>query len=94
MKTDTKAVQKVAVAISTDLRFDPELNKSVSGDAGEYAVSPNGKLLSLVIRGEVYVKEINKDKSKDNQCLGSCIPRHGHCVGKRFYSFLHVRPRG
>jgi tricorn protease len=63
MKTDTKAVQKVAVAISTDLRFDPELNKSVSGDAGEYAVSPNGKLLSLVIRGEVYVKEINKDKS-------------------------------
>lgn len=63
MKTDSKSILKVNVQISTDIRFDPELNKSVSGDVGEYLVSPNGKLLSLVIRGEVYVKEINKEKN-------------------------------
>lgn len=66
MKTDSKSTQKVNIQISTDLRFDPELNKSVSGDASEYLVSPNGKLLALVIRGEVYVKEINKDKNSTN----------------------------
>ena len=66
LKTDTKAVQKVNIQITTDIRFDPELNKSVSGDASEYLVSPNGKLLALGIRGEVYVKEINKEKSSTN----------------------------
>ena len=65
-KTDTKATQKVNIVISTDMRFDPELNKSVSGDASGYLVSPNGKLLALEIRGEVYVKEINKEKNSTN----------------------------
>lgn len=63
IKTDTKTVQKINIQINTDVRFDPELNKSVSGNASEYLISPNGKLLALGIRGEVYVKEINKDKS-------------------------------
>ncbi|HET9053667.1 MAG TPA: PDZ domain-containing protein, partial [Cyclobacteriaceae bacterium] len=66
LKTETKAVQKVNIQISTDLRFDPELNKSVSNGVSEYLVSPNGKLLALGIRGEVYVKEINKEKNSTN----------------------------
>ncbi len=65
-KTDTKATQKINIVISTDMRFDPELNKSVSGDASGYLVSPNGKLLALEVRGEVYVKEINKEKNSTN----------------------------
>jgi tricorn protease len=63
VRTDTKAIQKVAVQVATDARFDPELNKTVSSDINEYRVSPNGKLISFAIRGEVYVKEANKDKS-------------------------------
>lgn len=63
MNTDTKAVQKVAVQIGADVRFDPVVNKTVSNDMSEYAISPNGKMLAIAVRGEVYVKEANKDKS-------------------------------
>lgn len=66
LKTETKTVQQVNITISTDLRFDPELNKTVSNGVNEYLVSPNGKLLALGLRGEVYVKEINKDKNSTN----------------------------
>lgn len=66
LKTETKTVQQVNISISTDLRFDPELNKTVSNGVNEYLVSPNGKLLALGLRGEVYVKEINKDKNSTN----------------------------
>jgi C-terminal processing protease CtpA/Prc/Tol biopolymer transport system component len=61
--TENKTTQKVNVQIGADVRFDPVVNKTVSADANEYAVSPNGKLMALGIRGEVYVKEINKEKN-------------------------------
>jgi tricorn protease len=63
MNTDSKAVQKVAIQMGADVRFDPIENKTVTTGAGEYEVSPNGKLLAMVLRGEVYVKEANKEKS-------------------------------
>lgn len=63
MKTDSKSVQKVPVVIGADLRFDPIENKTVTTGANEYAISPNGKLAAMVLRGEVYVKEANKDKT-------------------------------
>ena len=63
MNTDTKASQKINVQIGADVRFDPVVNKNASSDASDYAVSPNGKLIALVVRGEVYVKEANKDKN-------------------------------
>jgi tricorn protease len=63
MNTDSKAVQKVAIQIGADVRFDPIVNKTTTSGAGEYEVSPNGKLMVIGVRGEVYVKEINKDKN-------------------------------
>jgi C-terminal processing protease CtpA/Prc len=63
MNTDSKAVQKVTIQIGADVRFDPIVNKTTTSDAGEYEVSPNGKLMVIGVRGEVYVKEINKDKN-------------------------------
>lgn len=63
MNTGSKAVQKVQVQMGADVRFDPVVNKIASGDASEYEISPNGKLIALAVRGEVYVKEANKDKS-------------------------------
>lgn len=61
--TDSKEAKKLNVIIGADQRFDPTLNKTFTGEASEYAVSPNGKLLTMVIRGEVFVKEANKDKN-------------------------------
>lgn len=47
-----------------DVRLDPEETKLFSKDASEYAVSPNGKLVALVVRGEVFIKEIDKEKTR------------------------------
>jgi len=63
MSTGTKSVQKVDVHIGADVRFDPVVNKTVYSDANEYEIAPGGKLIALAIRGEIYVKEANKDKS-------------------------------
>ena len=63
MSTDSKSAQRVNVQIGADVRFDPIVNKTVTADANEYEISPNGKLISLAIRGEIYVKEANKDKN-------------------------------
>lgn len=52
------------VKISDDYRFDPVEYKTFSADIDEYSVSPNGKLIAFVIRGEVFVKENDKDKSR------------------------------
>jgi tricorn protease len=63
MNVDTKSVQKVSIQIGADVRFDPITNKTTTNDANEYNVSPNGKLMTIGVRGEIYVKEINKDKN-------------------------------
>lgn len=54
--------QKVNIEISSDYRFDPIVNKTVS-KITEYVVSPNGEYTSLVVRGEVFVTENDKEKS-------------------------------
>jgi C-terminal processing protease CtpA/Prc/Tol biopolymer transport system component len=63
-KTSKIDPQKVDVHINADDRFDPTENKTFSSNATEYAVSPNGKLLAFSVRGEVFVKEVDKDKSR------------------------------
>ena len=59
-----KSPKKLSVNISDDYRFDPIEYKTFSADIDEYKVSPNGKLIAFVIRGEVFVKENDKDKSR------------------------------
>jgi tricorn protease len=63
MNTATKLIKEVPITISADQRFDPVANKTTSNGAEEFAVSPNGKLLSIALRGEIYVTEAVKDKS-------------------------------
>lgn len=70
MSTETKGVQKVQVQITADLRFDPIENKTVTNGVNEFEVSPNGKLLALAVRGEVYVKEANKEKNMTTNLSG------------------------
>ncbi|OGU56167.1 MAG: peptidase S41 [Ignavibacteria bacterium RBG_13_36_8] len=64
LNTGGGAPQKIKIQFGTDYRFDPYEHKTYSSDATEYAISPNGKYSALVIRGEIYVKENDKDKSK------------------------------
>lgn len=63
MNTETKGVQKIKIQIAADLRFDPVENKTVTNGVNEVEVSPNGKLLALAVRGEIYVKEADKEKN-------------------------------
>ena len=64
MKTTGGSAQKLNVQISADDRLDAMEQKTLTTGAGEYAVSPNGKMLAYSIRGEVFVKEADKEKSR------------------------------
>lgn len=64
MKTTGGSPQKIEIQISADDRFDPVEFKTFTNNASDYSVSPNGKLIAFVVRGEVFVKEADKDKSR------------------------------
>ncbi|MEW6702430.1 MAG: S41 family peptidase [Bacteroidota bacterium] len=64
MKSTGGIPRKVDVEIGADDRFDPVEFKTFTSNANQYAISPNGKLTALIIRGEVFVKENDKEKSR------------------------------
>ena len=64
MKADKGSAQKLNVLISADERLDATEQKTLTTGATDYAVSPNGKLLAYTIRGEVFVKEADKEKAR------------------------------
>ncbi len=64
MKTDKGSAKKLNVEISADDRLDATEQKTLATGAGEYAVSPNGKLIAFTLRGEVFIKEADKEKSR------------------------------
>ena len=47
--------QKVAIAIAVDARSNNERVVPVTGGVGELAVSPTGKEVAFIFRGEVFV---------------------------------------
>ncbi|MBK9276087.1 MAG: PD40 domain-containing protein [Flavobacteriales bacterium] len=55
--TDGGVPQRVPIRINTDGRYDPERTIDV-GKADELAVSPNGKEVAFVHRGEVFVTSV------------------------------------
>ncbi len=63
-KTSKIDPKEVEVQINADDRFDPVEFKNMTNGMTEYAVSPNGKLLAFSVRGEVFVKEADKDKNR------------------------------
>ena len=64
IKRETKATTDISITIHSDYRFDPKERKTFTNRATEIAVSPNGKLSAFVVRGEVFVTENDKEKSK------------------------------
>jgi len=52
------------LSIPTDFRFDPVTQKSTKDSLDEYSVSPNGKLISYAVRGDLFVKRNDKDDER------------------------------
>ncbi|SOE21206.1 C-terminal processing protease CtpA/Prc, contains a PDZ domain [Spirosomataceae bacterium TFI 002] len=64
MKTNGGSPQKLNVEINADNRFDETEWKTFSREAEGFVVSPNGKLMAFEVRGEIFVKEADKDMSR------------------------------
>ncbi|MEA5428335.1 S41 family peptidase [Arcicella lustrica] len=58
------SVAKINVNINADERFDAAEQKTFATGLEEYKVSPNGKLLAYSLRGEIFIKEADKEKTK------------------------------
>ncbi|MET3127584.1 tricorn protease-like protein/C-terminal processing protease CtpA/Prc [Arcicella rosea] len=58
------SVAKINVNINADERFDASEQKTLAAGLEEYKVSPNGKLLAYSLRGEIFIKEADKEKTK------------------------------
>jgi tricorn protease len=58
------AAKVIDVQINADDRFDAFENKTYSSNAGDLAISPNGKLMAFGVRGEIFVKEVDKEASR------------------------------
>jgi tricorn protease len=56
--------QKVAIQIYNDGRENVEKNVMVNGNVGEFALSPNGKEIAFVTRGEVFVTSVDGTQTK------------------------------
>ena len=64
VNTATKAQNEVRINIASDYRFNPIEHKNYSNRIGEIAISPNGKYSALNIRGEIFIRDNTKDKSR------------------------------
>jgi Tol biopolymer transport system component/C-terminal processing protease CtpA/Prc len=56
--------EKVAVQVFTDSRLNNQFIMPVSGGATEFALSPNGKEIAFVFRGEVFVTSVEGGVTK------------------------------
>ena len=64
MSASGGSIQKVNVSLHADDRYDLIENKTITTGATEYVISPNGKLCAYTLRGEVFIKEVDKEKSR------------------------------
>ncbi|SMD32982.1 C-terminal processing protease CtpA/Prc, contains a PDZ domain [Reichenbachiella faecimaris] len=60
----TKQTSDINLTIGSDYRFDPIERKSYSKDVDQIIPSPSGKYSALVIRGEIFITENDKEKSR------------------------------
>ncbi len=62
LKTNNGTAAKIDIRLNADDRFDAFESKTLSTGATEYALSPNAKLQAYTIRGEIFIKETDKEK--------------------------------
>lgn len=56
--------KKIAVQIYNDGRQNVEKNVAVNGNVGEFALSPNGKEIAFITRGELFVTSVDGGQTK------------------------------
>ena len=61
MDVGSGSAQPIDVRLPADQRDLPVTYEDYSGNAGEYAVSPNGDAMAFVVRGEIFVTETEPD---------------------------------
>ncbi|WP_051203672.1 S41 family peptidase [Hugenholtzia roseola] len=59
-----QAAKKVAIELYTDNLYNERQIKTLTSGATEFAVSPNGKEVAFVVRGEVFVTSVEGKMSK------------------------------
>ncbi|MEN8125513.1 MAG: S41 family peptidase [Bacteroidota bacterium] len=62
--TNTKVKSQVSLNLHSDYKFDPIVHKTYSGNIEDMAPSPDSKYSAFEIRGDIFITENNKDKSK------------------------------
>ncbi|WP_026994200.1 S41 family peptidase [Flectobacillus major] len=62
--TNNGSIKQIPVNINADERFDASEQKTFTTGLEEYKVSPNGKLVAYTLRGEIFIKEADKEKAK------------------------------
>ncbi|WP_291728962.1 PDZ domain-containing protein, partial [Bernardetia sp.] len=61
---DGAAPQKVAIQISQDNRYNDIVYKNLKGGITDMSVSPNGKEIAFIVRGEVFVTAVENGYTK------------------------------
>ena len=61
---DEASPKKIAIQINNDGRQNAEKNVPVNGNLGSFALSPNGKEIAFVTRGEVFVTSVDGTQTK------------------------------
>ncbi|HAN38631.1 MAG TPA: peptidase S41, partial [Chitinophagaceae bacterium] len=62
--TENGTPQKISIQITNDGRQNIEKNVSINGNMSEFAVSPSGKEVAFVVRGEVFVASVDGGPTK------------------------------
>ncbi|MFY0712660.1 PD40 domain-containing protein [Seonamhaeicola sp. NFXS20] len=64
VNTKTKTKKQVNINIASDYRFNPVVHKTYFNKVDDIAISPNGKYAAITIRGEIFIRETDKDKKR------------------------------
>lgn len=65
--------QELKIDVTKDYRFDQQEYETFTSNVQEYDVSPNGKYMAMVIRGEIFIMPEDKDKKRAVQ-----VAAHSH----------------
>jgi tricorn protease len=64
LDVDSKKITPLDVNVTYDYRFDPIERKTYNNRLEEYAVSPNTKLVTFAVRGEIFLMENDKESKR------------------------------
>lgn len=56
--------KKVEMEIISDRRYNPEKTVRINGNANQISLSPNGKEIAFIVRGEVFVSSVKSGTTK------------------------------